>query len=256
MAFASVVMGQYIPICSPVHRLDPRAKIFLLTLIMVVLFSVNGLIPLGVFFIFFLGILHISHLPLKMIISSCRAIFFLACFAFLFNFLASPDLNGTKTGIFAASRLLLLVFFAILLPLTTAPLELADALESWLSPLHRFGFPSHECAMMMGIALRFIPLLMEETDKIMKAQISRGASLDQGRLFKRVLAFFPVLIPLFVIIFRRADELAVAMEARGYKGGDGRSRRKPLSWKKNDTNVTIFIMVFLACFLVLNGALK
>jgi len=123
----------------------------------------------------------------------------------------------------------------VLLPLTTAPLELADGLDAMLSPLGRVGFPAHECAMMIGMALRFIPLLMQETDKIIRAQVSRGARLDQGNIFQRVRAFVPVLIPLFIIIFRRADEIAEAMEARGYEGGEGRTRRKPLVWKKQDT---------------------
>ena len=121
------------------------------------------------------------------------------------------------------------------LPLTTAPLELADGLERLLHPLARFGFPAHECAMMVGVALRFIPLLMEETDRIIRAQLSRGARLDQGGLVRRVMAFFSVLIPLFVIVFRRADEMALAMEARGYRGGEGRTRRCPLAWKTSDT---------------------
>ena len=131
------------------------------------------------------------------------------------------------------------MLFAVILPLTTAPLELADGLDSLLRPLSKIGFPSHECSMMIGMALRFIPLLMQETDKIIRAQLSRGARLDQGNLFQRTKAFLPVLIPLFVIIFRRAEEIAIAMEARGYDGGEGRTRRKPLVWNFNDTLIIL-----------------
>ena len=138
-----------------------------------------------------------------------------------------------------------------MLPLTTAPLELADGLDSLFRPFARIGFPAHECSMMIGMALRFIPLLMHEADKIMKAQLSRGAKLDQGNLFQRVMAFFPVLIPLFIIIFRRADEIAVAMEARGYDGGEGRTRRKPLIWSLNDTKAIVIAALAAGVFFVI-----
>ncbi len=142
------------------------------------------------------------------------------------------------------------MMFAIMLPLTTAPLELADGLDSLFRPLESIGFPAHECSMMIGMALRFIPLLMHEADKIMKAQLSRGAKLDQGNLFQRIMSFFPILIPLFIIIFRRADEIALAMEARGYDGGEGRTRRKPLVWTWNDTRAIIFSALAAAVFFI------
>ena len=155
---------------------------------------------------------------------------------------------GLGTGAAPAARLLLLVSFAMLLPLTTPPLSLADGMESVLSPLRRFGFPVHECAMIMGVALRFLPLLMEETDRIVKAQLSRGARLDQGNPVRRMTAFLPVIIPLFVVIFKRADELALAMEATGYRGGEGRTRRRPLILKKSDTGATIFVTLVVVGF--------
>ncbi|MDR3265111.1 MAG: energy-coupling factor transporter transmembrane protein EcfT, partial [Synergistaceae bacterium] len=197
-----------------------------------------------------LGTAKLSHIPAGTLLRSCRPVLFLALFTFLFNLFAgwgggdfASFLHALGAAVLAVSRLLLLVFFAVMLPLTTAPLELADGMESLLSPLGRFGFPAHECAMMTGVALRFIPLLTEEADRIVKAQVSRGARLDQGNPVRRVIAFFPVLIPLFVIIFRRAEELALAMEARGYQGGKGRTRRSPLVWKKSDTGATIFVML-------------
>ena len=254
MAFASVSMGQYVPIQSPVHSLDPRAKLFLLVAIMIAVFPSRDLGSLSLSALALWGLVRLSRLPFAMLLKSCRPVLFLALFTFLFNLVAgwrgSSDLTAAFWGgSIAASRLLLLVLFAVLLPLTTAPLELADGLESLLSPFKRWGFPAHECAMMMGVALRFIPLLMDETDRIVKAQLSRGAQLDQGNLVKRMVAFFPVLIPLFIIIFKRAEELALAMEARGYRGGEGRTRRRPLIWKKSDTKATIFVMIVIVFFI-------
>jgi energy-coupling factor transport system permease protein len=248
-------MGQYVPVRSFVHSLDPRAKLFSLAGIVAALFPANEPVPLLCWTLALWGLVRLSHLSLSMVLKSCRPVLFLAFFTFAFNAgallwgsAAEGPLRALGAGAAAASRLLLLVFFAVLLPLTTAPLELADGFESLLSPFRRFGFPAHECAMMMGVALRFIPLLMDETDRIVKAQLSRGAELDQGSAVRRVLAFFPVLIPLFVIIFRRADELALAMEARGYRGGEGRTRRRPLVWKKSDTGATIFVVFMIVVF--------
>jgi energy-coupling factor transport system permease protein len=206
--------------------------------------------------LFFFGTVKISRLPAGMVLKSCRPVFLLTVFTFVFNVAAGvwgswkilDWLPSLYMGGVAALRLLLLVLFSVLLPLTTAPLELADGMESLLSPFKRVGFPVHEFAMMMSVALRFIPLLMEETDRIVKAQLSRGARLDQGNAVRRMVAFFPVLIPLFVIIFKRADELALAMEARGYRGGEGRTRRRPLVWKKRDTGATIFVVSLVAVF--------
>jgi energy-coupling factor transport system permease protein len=250
-------MGQYVPIRSFVHSLDPRAKLFSLAGIVAALFPSDEPVSLSCYALAFWGAVRLSRLSLGMVLKSCRPVLFLALFTFAFNAgallwgtAAETPVRALGAGAVAASRLLLLVFFAVLLPLTTAPLELADGLESLLSPFGRFGFPAHECAMMTGVALRFIPLLMDETDRIVKAQLSRGAELDQGGAVRRMLAFFPVLIPLFVIIFRRADELALAMEARGYQGGKGRTRRRPLVWKKRDTGATIFVVFMIAVFSV------
>lgn len=143
--------------------------------------------------------------------------------------------QGLVMAAYMGLRLLFLVLFASFLTLTTRPMELADGLERLFSPFVRFGFPAHELAMMMTIALRFIPTLLDETDRIMRAQLARGASFDRGGLWKRLKAFLPVLIPLFVIVFQRAEDLAVAMEARCYRGGAGRTRMNPLFWKIKDT---------------------
>ena len=243
MYFTNISIGQYIPTGSFLHRLDPRAKLFSLLLIISAIFPSEGIFAL-MFWIFLLFLaVHTSKVSWLIVLQSARPVMFLVAFTFVFNLIAaswSKDFTqGVYTAVFTSSRLLVLMMFAVLLPLTTAPLELADGLDAMLSPLGRVGFPAHECAMMIGMALRFIPLLMQETDKIIRAQVSRGARLDQGNIFQRVRAFIPVLIPLFIIIFRRADEIAEAMEARGYEGGEGRTRRKPLVWKKQDTCMLI-----------------
>jgi energy-coupling factor transport system permease protein len=261
-------MGQYVPIRSFVHSLDPRAKLFSLAAIVAALFPADDSVSLSCWALALWGVVRLSRLSLGMVLKSCRPVLFLAFFTFAFNagallwgsaaeeFSADALLPALGAGTLAASRLLLLVLFAVLLPLTTAPLELADGFESLLSPFKRFGFPAHECAMMMGVALRFVPLLMDEADRIMKAQLSRGAELDQGGAARRMFAFFPVLIPLFVIIFRRADELALAMEARGYRGGAGRTRRRPLVWKKSDAGATIFVVFMIVVLSVFARLLR
>ena len=256
MSLSSLSLGQYVPIDSPVHRLDPRGKLLMLLFLVSAVFVSVDPLSLGVCVLALCGAVACARLSWRAVLRSSRPILFLVAFTFLFNvvselWMGRPAWGALARGGLTALRLTVLMLFALLLPLTTAPLELADGLERLLQPLARFGFPSHECAMMVGIALRFIPLLMEETDRIIRAQLSRGARLDQGGLIWRVLAFFPVLIPLFVIVFRRADEMALAMEARGYRGGEGRTRRCPLVWKRSDTaaaaltvgSVVLFLLV-------------
>ena len=253
MSFSSMTLGQYIPADSPVHRLDPRGKLFALLVLVSVAFTADTALSLACCVLLLAWLVSLSRLPWRAVLRSARPIFFLAIFTFIFNILPFFGRGGSAVravlnGGFAALRLLILMLFSVLLPLTTAPLELADGIEELLRPLARFGFPSHECALMIGMALRFIPLLMTETDRIMKAQLSRGAMLDQGGLFRRIAAFLPVLIPLFIIIFRRADEMALAMEARGYRGGEGRTRMRPLRWKRNDTLALVLCVGFAAMF--------
>ena len=247
MYFTNLNLGQYIPTGSFIHRLDPRAKLFSLLLMISALFPSKNPAVLGVWVLLLVLVVHTSKISWRIVLRTSRPVMFLVAFTLIFNLITSTVYHA----VFTAARLLLLMMFAVMLPLTTSPLELADGLDALLSPLERFRFPAHESAMMIGMALRFIPLLMQETDKIMRAQLSRGARLDQGNVFQRVKAFFPVLIPLFIIIFRRADEIAVAMEARGYEGGAGRTRRKPLVWKKTDTIVVICCAAFTAAILML-----
>ena len=248
-------LGQYVPLDSPVHSLDPRAKLLLTTVIVTAVFPVNSFTEIACCALALWGVIKLSALSFAVFVKSCRPMLFLAIFSFAFNFIAGLSgfydggvVPALREGFIAGSRLLLLVSFAVLLPLTTAPMELTDGVESLLSPFGRWGLPAHEFAMMMGVALRFVPLLMDETDRIVKAQLSRGAKLDQGSALRRVIAFLPVVIPLFVIIFRRAEELALAMEARGYRGGKGRTRRRPLKWKKRDTGAVVFVALAAAGF--------
>ena len=233
---SNINFGQYVPSDSFIHRLDPRAKLFGLIFIITAIFTVKNFVVLSCWAVMLALIVRASKISFKLLIKSARPILYLAAFTFIFNLFMSEFLQA----LFFTARLIVLMLYALLLPMTTAPLELTDGLDVLLTPLEKIKFPAHESAMMIGLALRFIPLLTQETDKIIKAQLSRGARLDQGNLFQRVKSFFPVLIPLFVIIFRRADEIALAMTARGYNGGKIRTRRKPLVWKFRDSLVIIF----------------
>lgn len=251
MYFTTMNLGQYVPTGSIIHRLDPRAKLFSLLMIISSIFPSKGAIALSFWVLALCAVVKLSRISWRLVFRAARPVMFLVIFTFIFNAIASSwsgnVVLGMLNALFTSSRLLVLMIFAVLLPLTTAPLELADGLDALLSPLGRFGFPAHESAMMIGMALRFIPLLMQETDKIIRAQLSRGARLDQGNIFQRVKSFLPVLIPLFIIIFRRADEIAVAMEARGYEGGEGRTRRKPLVWNWLDS-LAVLVSILLVVF--------
>ena len=233
-------LGQYIPTGSIIHRLDPRAKLLSMLFLISAVFPSKTYAGVVICSGVLAGIVTASKIAWRSVIRSAKPVFFLAVFTFIFHVMAGLFRDGNIIGalipgFFMAIRLVILMMFAVMLPLTTSPLELADGLDAVFRPLERFKFPANEVSMMIAMALRFIPLLMEETDKIMRAQLSRGARLEEGNIFQRVKAFMPVLIPLIVIIFRRADEIAVAMEARGYDGGKGRTRRKPLIWKWSDS---------------------
>ena len=255
MYFTNVNLGQYIPTGSFIHRLDPRAKLFSLLLIISAVFPSKSVLSLSFWTLLLIAIVYVSKISWRIVLKAARPVLFLVIFTFVFNLIAGwfniGLVRAFYRGFFTSARLLILMLFAVMLPLTTAPLELADGLDYMLQPLVKFKFPAHESAMMIGMALRFIPLLMQETDKIIRAQLSRGARLDQGNIFKRVTAFFPVLIPLFIIIFRRADEIAIAMEARGYEGGAGRTRMRPLIWKKSDTFIVLLSVVIVGIFFML-----
>lgn len=242
-----VTLGQYFPGNSPVHRLDPRTKLLLLIAYIVVLFTAANWISYIAVFAFLAFIIALSKIPLKSILSGMKPmvmilvftgvlnIFFTAGENVIFSFwIIKITIEGIVRAIFMVARILMLITGTFLLTYTTSPIALTDGLESLLGPLKKLHLPVHELAMMMCIALRFIPTLIEETDKIMSAQKARGADFDSGNLMQRVKALVPILVPLFISAFRRADELATAMECRCYQGGDGRTKMKLLRYKRAD----------------------
>ena len=256
MYLTNMNLGQYIPTGSLIHRLDPRTKLFSFILIISAIFPSKTIYGVIIWAAALACLAAASKISWRAMFQSAKPVMFLVIFTFLFNFAAwyfrtHSLYMALAESLFMSSRLMILMMFAVMLPLTTSPLELADGLNELLRPLERFRFPANECAIMIAMALRFIPLLMQETDKIIRAQLSRGARLDQGNIFQRAKAFLPVLIPLIIIIFRRADDIAVAMEARGYDGGKGRTRRRPLVWRMSDTLALLGTVVGVSLFFAL-----
>ncbi|MCT4660731.1 MAG: energy-coupling factor transporter transmembrane protein EcfT [Tissierellales bacterium] len=255
-------IGQYYPGNTLIHRIDPRAKIVFVFLFIISLFLINTFTPylfigLGLF-----GVIKASKVPVKFIVKGLKPILFIIIFTFLINvfmtrgeiIVSLGPLNITKEGLyqagFMAIRLIFLIMGTSLLTLTTSPIALTDGIEHLLNPMKRIGVPAHELAMMMTIALRFIPTLLEETDKIMKAQKARGADFETGGLMKRAKNLIPLLVPLFISAFRRADELAMAMEARCYHGGEGRTRMKQLSFEKKDYIASAVMALYCVAIIV------
>lgn len=244
-----VPIGQYLPRVSPLHRLDPRTKILATTALLVVLFFIPAFVGMGGLAAALLVLMALGRIPLGYALRSLRPIAVLLLLTVFLNTFFAGGASGTPLfslgplvateegltrALFVGCRFLLLVTVTALLTFVTSPVELTDGLEWLLRPFRRLGVPAHELAMMMSIALRFIPTLLEETERIMKAQMARGAEFGQGPVFRRARAFVPVLVPLLVSAFRRSEELALAMEARCYRGGDGRTRMKALRWQVAD----------------------
>ena len=252
-----ITIGQYFPGDSIVHRLDPRIKIIIISLFIMSLFFVNNFIPYIFILGFILMVVSITKIPLKFILKGIRPLMFIILITFFINIFMTKgevliDLFGpftiTKEGlylaVFMAIRLVFLITGTSLLTLTTSPIALTDGIEKLLSPFKKIGLPAHELAMMMTIALRFIPTLLEETDKIMKAQMARGADFESGNILSRAKNLVPLLVPLFINAFRRADELATAMEARCYRGGDNRTRLNELKLKNLDIISLVTMIIF------------
>ncbi|MCR4814854.1 MAG: energy-coupling factor transporter transmembrane protein EcfT [Lachnospiraceae bacterium] len=250
-----ITLGQYYQADSVLHRLDPRTKIVGTLIYMVSLFVFNNLICYMFAGIFLLTVIALSKIPVKFMMRGMRSVIFPMLFTMIYNIFLGKGTVIAELGIFAITyegihmavcmfiRLLFLVMGSAVLTLTTTPSRLTDGLESLLKPLKLFRVPVHEIAMMMSIALRFIPILMEEADRIMKAQKARGADFEAKNPIKRVKSLIPVLVPLFVSAFRRAGDLALAMEARCYHGGDGRTRMKVMKYKAADiVSFVIFLM--------------
>jgi energy-coupling factor transport system permease protein len=244
---ASQSIGQFYPVASALHALDPRAKILATAVLVVGLFLVDSIAGLLILAVTFVLLVAASRVPPGAFLRLLRPVAFIVALTVLFQILFSREgrtllewgllevhEGGLRMGLFLALRILLLVSAAGLLTATTAPVALTDGIEDLLSPLKRLRFPAHEVAMMMTIALRFIPTLHEEAQKITKAQAARGADFSQGGLLRRLRTMLPVLVPLTIGAFRRADELAEAMESRGYRGGEGRTRYRELRFRARD----------------------
>ncbi|HPT78736.1 MAG TPA: energy-coupling factor transporter transmembrane protein EcfT [Candidatus Atribacteria bacterium] len=242
-----ITLGQYYPKDSPIHRLDPRTKLVITFIFIVIIFFVRYYTGYLYVLAFLALILALSQIPVRHVLKGLKPLLFIIILTFLINlFFTSGGTvllkwwkieitqEGLRQAIFMALRLIFLVTGTSLLTLTTSPIALTDGIELLLKPLRVIRFPAHELAMMMTIALRFIPTLLEETDKIMKAQTARGADFESGNLIQRAKALVPLLVPLFISAFRRADELAMAMEARCYRGGENRTRMKVLKVEARD----------------------
>lgn len=252
-----ITLGQYYPEQSVIHRLDARTKILGTLLYIIELFFVNSFAGFGLVILALGVLIGISKVPVRFIFRGLKAVVFIILLTFLLNLFMfdgtvlwhwkflTITYEGLYRSCFMALRLILLIIGTSMLTLTTKPMELTDGLEKLLKPFNRFGLPSHEIALMMSIALRFIPTLLEETDKIMKAQQARGADFESGNLIQRVKNMIPILIPLFVGSFRIAQDLALAMEARCYHGGVGRTRMKEIVFSRRDGVAGVLLAVFL-----------
>ena len=260
-----ITLGQFFPGNSPVHRMDPRTKLLMLILYIVVLFMASSWITYGIVFAFLVTSVSVSRIPLKALVRGMKPIVLILVFTGLLNLFLTDGqpvlvefwviritLPGVIRAIVMMVRILMLLAGTFLLTYTTSPIALTDGLESLLSPLKKIKLPVHELAMMMCIALRFIPTLIEETDKIMSAQKARGADFESGNLFRKVKALVPILVPLFISAFRRADELATAMECRCYHGGDGRTKMNMLKFRLLDIKTFFVGAVLLAAVILLN----
>ncbi|MDR0570631.1 MAG: energy-coupling factor transporter transmembrane protein EcfT [Clostridiales Family XIII bacterium] len=253
-----ITIGQFYPGESGVHRLDPRLKLILTIAFIVSLFVVRDFLGYGVVVLALGAVVAASRVPLGFILRGLKAIFIIIIFTFTMNmFMTAGEvlfrigvLTVTKEGlynaVFMGLRLVFLIIGSSLLTLTTKPIKLTDGIESLLKPLKGLGVPAHELAMMMTIALRFIPTLLEETDKIMKAQMARGADFETGSIFRRARSLVPILVPLFISAFRIAQDLAMAMEARCYRGGDGRTKLHELKFRRRDAVAVLLACVYFA----------
>lgn len=260
---SSLIIGQYVPGNSVVHRLDPRTKITVIFFFVFLVFFANNVFSYGVLFLFAILSALITRIPFRFIAKGLKPIWFLIAFTFILHLIVTKE--GTVLaefwkfklysgaliqGVAISVRFFLLILVTSLLTLTTTPIEITDAMEDMLAPLKKIRFPVHELALMMSISLRFIPTLTQETEKISKAQAARGVDFRTGKLKDRIQAVIPLLVPLFVSAFKRAEELAMAMEARGYRGGEGRTKLRELKMTGRDYAVlAIFVIVIAGLFL-------
>lgn len=243
----SMVIGQYVPGNSLIHKLDPRTKLIVIFFYVIIVFFANNAASYGLLSAFVIISLINTRIPIRYVIKGLTPVWFLILFTFILHLFVTKEgeviyqiltleiySGGVKQGLMISLRFGLLIFMTSLLTLTTTPIEITDAIEALLNPLNKVNFPVHELALMMSISLRFIPTLMQETDKISKAQASRGVDFRTGPIKERIKAIVPLLVPLFVSAFKRAEELAMAMESRGYQGGEGRTKLRELRFTARD----------------------
>lgn len=252
-----ITLGQYYYADSSIHKMDSRSKLIITILYIISLFIYTNKYVYIVSTLFLILCINISHVPFKFMVRGLKAVVILILFTVVFNMFLSGSTPLAKVGpltittegfrraVYMAGRLMLLIIGSSILTLTTTPNNLTDGMESVMKPLKIIKVPVHEIAMMMSIALRFIPILMEETDKIMKAQLARGADFESGNIIKKTKSLVPVLVPLFISSFRRANDLAMAMEARCYRGGDGRTKMKPLKYSGRDYVAYLISIIYL-----------
>ena len=258
-----ITIGQYYPADSVIHALDPRVKLFATFVYIISLFVFDDVIGFAYITICLAAVIFLSKVPLSFMLRGLRSIVMLLLIAGLFNLLLTPGVPivtfgfiritrlGIKNAVMMTVRMIYLIVGSSIMTLTTTPNALTDGMERSMRPLNRLGVPVHEIAMMMSIALRFIPILIEETDKIMKAQMARGADFESGGLIRRAKAMVPLLVPLFVSAFRRASDLALAMEARCYHGGEGRTKMKPLRYNAADRRAYILVIAYFVVLIAL-----
>ncbi|MEX6702871.1 energy-coupling factor transporter transmembrane component T family protein [Peribacillus frigoritolerans] len=261
-----MIIGRYVPSNSLMHKMDPRAKLLLVFLFVCVVFLANNVVSYGLLAVFTILLISLSKIPLRYLYNGLKPIFFLIVFTFLLHILFTKEgellfeygwfeiyEGGLIQGFFISIRFTLLILVTSLLTLTTSPISITDGMEELLGPLKKWKMPVHELALMMSIALRFIPTLMEETEKIMKAQTARGVDFSSGPIKDRVKSIVPLLVPLFVSSFKRAEELATAMESRGYRGGEGRTKYRQLNWKTSDSLLMVSIGVLTVMLFLLRS---
>jgi energy-coupling factor transport system permease protein len=261
-----IIIGQYIPGESVIHRLDPRAKLTAVFIFVFIIFLANNWLTYGLLAAFTIAAIALSGVPIRYLYKGLRPILLIIIITFLLHIFMTKEgellfewglleiyEGGLVRGAFIALRIFFLIMMTSLLTLTTTPIDITDGVEILLDPLKRFRLPVHEFALMMSISLRFIPTLMEETEKIVKAQTARGTDFSSGPIKERVKAIIPLLVPLFISAFKRAEDLALAMEARGYRGGEGRTRLRLLQWRKMDTVLMVLFVCIGTVLIIFRG---
>ncbi|MDF0727546.1 energy-coupling factor transporter transmembrane protein EcfT [Cytobacillus sp. S13-E01] len=262
----SMIIGKYVPGTSLIHRMDPRAKLLMIFFYVFIVFLANNFITYAFLGTITFTIVFLTGIHIRFLLAGLKPILWIIIFTFLLQIFMTKggdiivslgwlDIyeEGLKQGIFIALRFLFLILMTTLLTLTSTPIEITDGMEALLSPFKRIGLPVHELALMMSISLRFIPTLMQETEKIIKAQSARGADFTSGPIKDRVKAIVPLLVPLFISSFKRAEDLATAMEARGYRGGEGRTKYRKLEWGIIDTAILSLLFLTAVCLFLLRG---